>query len=258
MSVAASRSVARCHPLGYLVFNREAIIRAAFRAYVEVTLAYLDPRQCHPIPPDCGQTWTGDLQRGALAGDMTVAWNEAGVVGIVFESRWRSSASLESLPEGPVATNPDDVRSVVPDLPDELLPALEMACGLIDQRHHIETARVGFWLCGDRMGGTLFDTPIDEVWWWRLAKWGRIGRGRLLPAYSGHTEKITEDTFRAYAPFLAVVDAVVDRRLRGPTELLPDELATLFPVPIDMDVLVIGQRELRKVGITWPGSSEMT
>jgi len=255
MSVAASRSVARCHPLGYLVFNREAIIRAAFRAYVEVTLAYLDPRQCHPMPPDCGHIWTGDFQRGALAGNMTVAWNEAGVVGIVFEGCWRPS---ESVPEGPVATNPDDVRGVVPNLPDELLPALEMACGLIDQRHHIETARVGFWLCGDRMGGTLFDTPIDEAWWWRLANWGRVGRGRLLPAYSGHTEKITEDTFRAYAPFLAVVDAVVERAIQGPTELTLDELATLFPLPPLPGRALPVQRELQQVGITWPGSSEMT
>ncbi|MRG91480.1 hypothetical protein [Polyangium spumosum] len=245
--LASPRAIGRCHPLGYLVFDRDAIVRAAFRAYVEVTLAYLDPRQCHPIPPDCGRTWTGDLQRGALAGRTTVAWSEAGVVAIVFESRWRPS---ESVPEGPVATNPDDVRRVVPDLPDALLPTLEMACGLIDQRHHIQTARVGFWLCGDSIGGTLFDTPTADGAW-TLATWGRVGRGRLLPRYPHNGATITADTFKAYAPFLAVVDAVVERALKGPTELTQDEFTTLFPLPPLPGPALPAQRKLQQVGITW-------
>ncbi|MBK9259490.1 MAG: hypothetical protein IPM54_06590 [Polyangiaceae bacterium] len=53
------------------------------------------------------------------------------------------------------------------------------------------------------------------------------------------------------------MDAVVDRALAGPTELLPDELATLLPTAPDAERLLEAQRMLRKVGITWPGSPEI-
>jgi hypothetical protein len=59
------------------------------------------------------------------------------------------------------------------------------------------------------------------------------------------------------APIHALADAVTDRALKGPTELLPDELATLLPVPPDPERLVFAQRMLQKVGATWPGSPEI-
>lgn len=252
--LVSPRAIGRCHPLGFLIFDRDAIVRAAFRAYVERTLAYLDPRQCHPMPPGCGHEWMGDLQRGALAGDMTVAWSEAGVVGIEYQILGRS---LDSLPANPIATNPDDARRVVPDLPDALLPTLAMVSSHFDLRYHIEVPRAGFWLSGDHVGGTLFDTPtVDGCW--RLAKWGRVGRGRLLPSYAReYATKLTGGIFRAYAPFLTVVDAVVERALKGPTELTLDELATLFPLPPLPGPALPAQRNLQKVGITWPGSPEL-
>lgn len=55
------------------------------------------------------------------------------------------------------------------------------------------------------------------------------------------------------APIQAIVDAVADRALKGPTELLPDDLATLLPTPPDAKRLLEAQRMLQKVGITWPG-----
>jgi hypothetical protein len=58
-------------------------------------------------------------------------------------------------------------------------------------------------------------------------------------------------------PIQAIVDAVTGRALTGPTELLPDELATLLPTPPDPERLLGAQRMLQKVGITWPGSPEI-
>ncbi len=55
----------------------------------------------------------------------------------------------------------------------------------------------------------------------------------------------------------ALMDAVVDRRLAGPTELTTDEIAMLFPTPPEPDVLLGAQHMLQKVGITWPGSPEI-
>ncbi|MDI3288546.1 hypothetical protein [Polyangium sp. 15x6] len=53
------------------------------------------------------------------------------------------------------------------------------------------------------------------------------------------------------------MDAVVDRRLKGPTEFTPAELETLLlPTPKPERVLA-SQRRLQKVGITWPGSPEI-
>ncbi len=56
------------------------------------------------------------------------------------------------------------------------------------------------------------------------------------------------------APIQALVDAVVERALAGPTELTTDELATLLPKPPNSNRLLDAQRMLQKVGITWPGS----
>ena len=247
--------IARCHSLGLLTFNRDAIVRAAFRAYVERTFAYLDPRQCHPIPPDCGNMWTGDLQRGALSGFTTVAWTEAGVVGLRNEY---APGPTKWLPEDTVTRDPDEVRRAVPDLPDELGPAFEMAFGLFKEEFspRLPISPVGFWLHGARVGGSLFDTP-DARGVWSLANWGRVGRGRLLPAYPHNGHTITHEAFQAYAPFLAVVDAVVERALKGPTELTLDELATLFPRPPLPGPALPYQRKLQEVGITWPDSPEL-
>ena len=244
--------ISRCHPLGLLTFNRDAIVRAAFRAYVERTLANLDPRRCHPIPPECGDMWTGDLQRGALSGFTTVAWTEAGVVGLRNEY---APGPTKWLPEDTVTRDPDEVRRAVPDLPDELGPAFEMAFGLFKEEFspRLPISPVGFWLHGARVGGSLFDTP-NARGVWSLANWGRVGRGRLLPAYPHNGHTITHEAFQAYAPFLAVVDAVVERALKGPTELTLDELATLFPLPPLPGPALPYQRKLQEVGITWPGA----
>ncbi len=61
------------------------------------------------------------------------------------------------------------------------------------------------------------------------------------------------------APAHAVMDAVTDRALTGPTEFTPAELETLlypFPTPPPKRVLE-AQRMLEKVGITWPSSPKI-
>jgi hypothetical protein len=55
----------------------------------------------------------------------------------------------------------------------------------------------------------------------------------------------------------ALIDAVVDRRMRGTTELTTDEIAMLFPTPPDPERLLGAQRALQDVCITWPGSPEL-
>lgn len=260
--LVSPRAIGRCHPLGFLVFDRDFIIRAALRAYVEVTLAYLDPRQCHPLLPSYRPRWSGDIRRGAFSrcthGQYdVVAWSEAGVVGLAFErgpgpTEWLDP-SVDPVPEGL-----DNARRAVQGLPDELFPTFEVAFDLFKQQQSLREKMtcVGFWLSGNRVAGTLFDTPTALGVWW-LANWGRVGRGRLLPLYPRNSDTITADTFKAYAPFHAVVDAVVERALKGPTELTPDELATLFPLPPLPGPALPAQRNLQKVGITWPGSPEI-
>ena len=64
---------------------------------------------------------------------------------------------------------------------------------------------------------------------------------------------------RKEAPIHALMDAVTDRALKGPTELTPAELEALL-VPLSMPPLkrvLNAQRMLQKVGITWPGSPEI-
>ncbi|MDI3289431.1 hypothetical protein [Polyangium sp. 15x6] len=54
------------------------------------------------------------------------------------------------------------------------------------------------------------------------------------------------------------MDAVTARALVGPTELLPDEIATILPKsPLRPHDLPEARRRLQKVGITWPGSPEI-
>jgi len=265
--LAPPTAIARPHPLGYLVFDRDAIVRAALRAYVEVILAYLDPLERYEFMPRLVPNWTGDLKRGAFSGAThgeheVVAWTEAGVVGLAYRHGFRPEELLclsASAVTG-VTGGPDDLRAALPGLPDELGPAFEMAVGLLKPGfvHGDKLAGVGFWLHGGRVAGTLFDTKTAHGVW-RLACWGRVGRGRLLPQYDAkYATTVTEDNLRTVAPIRAMVDAITARALVGPTELLPDELAMILPKPPlrPHDVLT-AQRRLQKVGITWPGSPEI-
>ncbi len=255
----------RC--FGPVQFNRDAIVRAALRAYVETILAPLDPLARHTFLACVVPKWTGDLQRGAFFnGDGcgnydVVAWTDTGVVGLAYK---RGAAPIEQL------------GALVPGLPDELLSTLEMAAGLLEVGAHGEKlATIGFWQQGERTAGTLFDDPTLPGAR-RLVAWGQLdrhgpwttvdetgrerialmyGKGRLpLLGDRDIAALATELARTTAAPIHALIDAVTDRALKGPTELLPDELATLFPTPHDPDDRFVAERMLQKVGITWPGS----
>jgi hypothetical protein len=237
----------RC--FGPVLFKRDAIVRAALRAYVEKALAPLDPLARHVFTACIVPKWTGDLERGAFfngdgRGDYdVVAWTEAGVVGLAYK---RGVAPMEQL------------GAALPGLPDELLPALELAAGLLEVGSHEEKlASIGFWLYDGRAAGTLFDDPT-LAGARRLVPWGTLKNGRLPLLYDRESTALAAMLARTTAaPIHALVDAVVDRRLHGPMELLPDELATLLPTPPDLEHLLGAQRMLQKVGITWPGSPEI-
>jgi hypothetical protein len=254
--------VFRTHPLdfiGSLGFNRDTIVRAALRAYVEGILARLDPLERHRFPICAAPKWTGDLQRGAFYnGDGrgnydVVAWTEEGVVGLTYEVGFGPLEQL-GLSAAAVTGGPDDVRAALPELPVELSPALAMAAGLLDVGPHGEKlAGVGFWLHGHRVAGTLFDTPkaagVPD-----LALWGRLPLD--LPQVRSYRAK--DATFgRRFAEIDKLVEAVVTRAFRGPTELTTDELATLLPTPPAPERLLGARRMLQKVGISWPGSPEI-
>jgi hypothetical protein len=253
---------------GNLVFGRDAIVRAALRAYVELTVAVLAR---FSFPVSAGAVWEGGLQRGAIYNDdgcgdyEVVAWTETGVVGLAYELGWGPIEQL-GLSVDAVTGGPDDVRGALPGLPGELEPALVMAVGMLSvgPEHGQRDAGVGFWLHGDRVAGTLFDDPM-ACGASRLAAWGLLHNGRLLPlspSASAHPRPggIVVDYARPQdAPAHAVMDAVTDRALTGPTEFTPAELETLlypFPTPPPKRVLE-AQRSLQKVGITWPGSPEI-
>jgi len=260
--------VARTSRFGRLVFDRDAIVRAALRAYVEGTLAGLAR---FAFSAADGAMWTGDLQRGALFNDdgcgdyEVVAWTEAGVVGLACELGGGPIEQL-GLSTDAVTGGPDDVRAAVPELPSELLPAFEMAAGMLDVglEHGEKQAGVGFWLHGDNVAGTMFDDPTLPGAS-RLAAWGLLHNGRLLPlsceasSYPRPGGIVVDYARPQDAPAHAIMDAVVDRRLKGPTEFTTDELATLLhPLPTPASKPVLGaQRMLQKVGITWPGSPEI-
>jgi hypothetical protein len=252
--------IKREHRYGNLVFDQNAIVRAALRAYFEAIVKSSSFRACdYP-------GWTGDLRSGAFdngdgcGNNDVVAWTEAGVVGLAYELGFGPVEYL-GLSEDAVTGGPDDVRAAVPGLPPELEPAFEMAGGMLTVGWNgARQAGVGFWLHGDCAGGTFFDDPTSPGAS-RLAMWGLLRRGRLLcPLYrSSHPENtaILAECDRKEAPIHALMDAVVDRRLKGPTEFTTDEIATLFPTPPNMEPLLSAQRMLQKVGITWPGSPEI-
>ncbi|MFT3768453.1 MAG: hypothetical protein QM820_23640 [Minicystis sp.] len=241
-------------------------MRAALRAYVEAIfngrpLRRLSFRAC--VEP----RWTGDLQRGAFyngggSGDYNVVgWTEAGVVGLAYALGFGPLDHLD-LPASAVTGGPDDVRGALPGLPDELEPALVLAAGMLEegQNYGEKLAGIGFWFHGDRVAGTLFDDPIGPGAS-QLAMWGLLRGGRLLPELSlsphAQDKEGLADAARRDAPIHALMDQVVDRRLRGPTEFTNEEIEALLPNPPQPEVLFGAQRMLQKVGITWPGSPEI-
>ncbi len=271
--------VVRNHPRGRLVFNRDAIVRAALRAYVEAIFGNY-PLKRLSFPACDVPRWMGDLQRGVFRNDggsgsyEVVAWTEAGVVGLAYELGFGPIAHFGLTPDT-VTGGPEDVRGAVPGLPAELEPAFQMAASMLDTRSDLyegnvpnrkmyseRLAGVGFWLHGERVGGTLFDDPT-AAGALQLVAWGLLHNGRLLPlsceAYSRpRPGKIVVDHARPQdAPIHALIDTVVDRRMPGPTEFTTDELATLIPKPPDPTQLLGAQRMLQKAGITWPGSPEL-
>lgn len=254
---------------GDLVFDRDAIVRAALRAYVETSffrIARFD------FPAARFADWTGDLQRGAFVNFdgcldyEVVAWTEVGIVGLALGAGQGPIQQLD-LPVDAVTGGPDDVRGAVPGLPGELEPALVLATSMLDvgPEYGEKWAGVGFWLLGDRLGGTLFlfDDPTRAWGAHRLAAWGLLHNGRRLPLCCEaspypHPGKIVDNHARPQdAPAHAIMDAVVDRRLSGPTEFTATELETLLLPAPKPSRLLGAQRMLEKVGVTWPGSPEI-
>jgi hypothetical protein len=254
---------------GRLVFDRDAIVRAALRAYVETSLygiARFD------FPASRFADWTGDLQRGALVNFVgcldyeVVAWTEVGVVGLALGAGQGPIQQL-GLSVDAVTGGPDDVRGAVPGLPEELEPALVLATGMLDvgPDHGERWAGVGFWLYGDRGGGTLFAVHDPTLAWGahRLAAWGLLHNGRLLPLcceaspYPRPGKIVVNHARPQDVPAHAIMDAVVDRRLKGPTEITASELETLLLPASKPERLLGAQRRLQGVGITWPGSPEI-
>ncbi|TKC95201.1 hypothetical protein [Polyangium fumosum] len=253
--------VVRHHRRGRLIFDRDAIVRAALRAYVEAVIGNIGPAN---FPPCSEPGWTGSPQRGAFYNGNgsgaygVVAWTEAGVVGLAYELGFGPIEQL-GLSVDAVTGGPDDVRGALPGLPDELEPALVIAVGMlgVGPEHGQRDAGVGFWLYGDRVAGTLFDDPT-AAGADRLTPWGLLQNGRLPRVVEpSAAAKAAELDRTRYAPLNATLDAVVDRALTGPTELTTAELETLvYPEP-DPERLLGAQRMLQKAGITWPGSPEI-
>jgi hypothetical protein len=252
--------IERNHRYGNLVFDRDAIVRAALRAYVEAVIANIGR---HNFPPCFSPDWMGNIQRGAFyngdgsGGYEVVAWTEAGVVGLAFELGFGPIEHF-GLSVDAVTGGPDDVRGALPALPDELEPALVMATRMLAEGNNGERlAGVGFWLYGDHVAGTLFDDPT-LLGVRRLAAWGLLQNGRLPRSCEPKTAaKAAELDRTSFAPIHAVMDAVVGRALTGPTEFTTAELETLlYPAP-EPERLLGAQRMLQKVGITWPGSPEI-
>ncbi|UQA61312.1 hypothetical protein [Polyangium aurulentum] len=265
--------VVRNHPRGRLVFDRDAIVRAALRAYVEAVLKKFANRPAYPVCSD--SDWTGDVQRGTFYDDdgcgayAVLAWTEAGVVGLAYELGFGPIDQLGLTPDT-VTGGPEDVRGAVPGLPAELEPAFQMAASRLDTRSDLykgklpnkkmyseRLAGVGFWLHGARVAGTLFDNPTFEGVR-RLVPWGQLHNGQLPLWWNRDFAAFKEERARTRdAPIHAIIDAVVDRRMQGPTEFTSDELATLLAEPPGPGELLGAQRMLQKVGITWPGSPEL-
>ena len=106
--------IVREHRYGNLVFDRDAIVRAALRAYFEAIFGE-GPLKRLSFAACAEPRWTGDLRRGAFYnGDgcgayNVVGWTEAGVVGLAFELGWGPIEHLD-LPVNAVTGGPDDVR----------------------------------------------------------------------------------------------------------------------------------------------------
>ncbi|MEO5729090.1 MAG: hypothetical protein ABI134_23010, partial [Byssovorax sp.] len=113
--------IKRNHRVGHLVFDRDAIVRAALRAYVEAAVQGVDPLGRLSFPACDVPRWTGDLRRAAFYnGDGcgaydVVAWTEAGVVGLAYELGWGPLEQL-GLSVDAVTGGPDDVRAALPEL----------------------------------------------------------------------------------------------------------------------------------------------
>ncbi len=265
--------IIRNHPRGRLVFDRNAIVRAALRAYVEDHVAKLPNGLWFPV---CEHSrWTGDAQRGTFYSDdgcggyEVVAWTEAGVVGLAYQLGFGPIAQLGMTPDT-VTGGPDDVRGAVAGLPAELEPAFLMAAGTLDTRDDLYTGKlrnkkmyserlagVGFWLHGDHVAGSMFDDPT-LLGIKQLLPWGMLQNGRLPFWVLGELAPHAAERARTRdAPIHAIIDAVVDRALQGPTEFTPDEIAILVPTPPEPQQLLAIQRRLHDVGITWPGSPEI-
>jgi hypothetical protein len=259
--------VTRVTPFGRLEFDRDAIIHTALRGLVEdVVFKLWDSLGMRSIYDG---VWTGNLKRGTVAnlndGDHEViAWTEAGVVGLAYELGFGPIDQLGLTPDT-VTGGPDDVRGAVPGLPGELEPAFQLAASMLDTRSDFckgtwcseRLAGVGFWLYDDRVEGTLFTDPT-AAGAYRLAPWGLIRGGRL--PFCGHRDFIALAAERSRtidAPLHAIVNAVVHRALKGPTEFTTDEIAMVVPKPPDPKQLLGAQRVLQEVGITWPGSPEI-
>lgn len=252
-------------PLGTLVFDRDAIVRAALRAYIEAYLAWVDPlERLRPVAATA--EWRGDLQRGAFyngngCGDYeVVAWTETGVVALAFAMGFGPLEQL-GLARAAVTGGPDDVRGAVPGLPLELESAFLMAAGMLQGTgpNGEKLAGVGFWFHGERFAGNLFDEALfddpDICGALRLVAWGSLRGGRLPYLCDAEdTAAIAADNARrGAAPIEAIVDAVTARALGGPTELTGDEIATLLPSPPQPERFLAAQKGLRQVGVAWPG-----
>jgi hypothetical protein len=255
--------IERKHRYGNLVFDRDAIVRAALRAYFEGIFRHGRPSRL--ASPGCDDPrWTGDLRRGAFHNGSegpdynVVAWTETGVIGLGYDLGFGPIEWL-GLKVSAVTGGPDDVREALPGLPAELEPALVLATGMLlkGEWHGERLASVGFWLHGDRVDGSLFEKTADAGAR-DLALWGFLHNGWLLPRACFHDgygrPLVLEHAPTRDAPIYALMDAVIDRRLRGPTELTPEELAMLVP---DSGRMFGAERMLRKAGITWPGSPEI-
>ncbi len=257
--------VTRATRFGRLTFDRNAIVHAALRGHVED--AVFELRNSLGMHSVYG-LWWGNLQQGILynedgCGDEEViAWTEAGVVGLAYELGFGPIEQLGMTPET-VTGGVDDVRGAVPGLPTELEPVFLMAAGKLHKSAYLHNgemyverlAGVGFWLHSDRLGGLLFDDPT-AFGAYRLAAWGSLQGNRLPWTCDAHIKPFTPDPPRM-VPIQAIIDAVTHRALKGPTEFTTEELATLCSTPPDPKRLLDAQRNLQKVGITWPGSPDL-